>query len=104
MPGYQTAKTTVNLAAGARLPVPLTLAPVLALKLQFPSEGRVAINNEEPVTVQDGQFLRELPVGTYSVKILYRTQRHHRFCIRSPAGWAGCDHRASRARKRSPLF
>ena len=48
--------------------MPLTLAPVLALKLQFPSEGRVAINDEEPVTVQDGQFLRELPVGAYSVK------------------------------------
>ena len=68
LPGFQTAKTTVNLVAGARLAVPLTLAPVLALKLQFPSEGRVAINDEEPVTVQDGQFLRELPVGAYSVK------------------------------------
>jgi len=68
LPGFQTARTTVNLAAGARLAVPLALAPVLALKLQFPSEGRVAINDEEPVTVQDGQFLRELPVGAYSVK------------------------------------
>ena len=68
VPGFQTKKTTVNLSGGARLPVSLTLVPVLALKLQFPSEGRVAINDEDPVTVQDGQFLRELPVGTYSVK------------------------------------
>ncbi len=70
MPGYQTAKTTVSLAAGARLSVPLTLAPVLALKLQVPSEARVAINNEEPAVVSDGQFLRDLSVGTYAVKVL----------------------------------
>ena len=70
MPGYQTAKAAVNLAAGAHLSVPLTLAPVLALKLQMPSEARVAINNEEPAAVQDGQFFRDLPVGTYAVKIL----------------------------------
>ena len=69
LPGYQTTKTEVKLAGGARLAVPLTLPPVLALKLSFPSEGRVAINNEEPVTVTDGQFFRELPVGTYSVKL-----------------------------------
>src|ERR1019366_272984 len=68
-PGYQTTKTEVKLAGGARLAVPLTLPPVLALKLSFPSEGRVAINNEEPVTVTDGQFFRELPVGTYSVQL-----------------------------------
>src|SRR5262249_8003665 len=59
---------TKEVANGARVPVPLTLLPVLALKLQFPSDGRVAINNEDPITVQDGQFLREFPVGTYSVK------------------------------------
>ena len=70
MPGYQTAKTTVNLAGGARVSVSLTLAPVLALKLQLPSEGRVAINHEAPVTIQqDGQFFRELPVGTYAVNV-----------------------------------
>jgi hypothetical protein len=68
MPGYRTAKTTVNLAGGARLTVPLALVPVLALKLSFPSEGRVAIDNEEPV-VRDGQFFRDFPVGTYSVKL-----------------------------------
>jgi serine/threonine-protein kinase len=68
-PGYQAAKTTVNLAGGARVPVSLTLAPVLALKLLFSTESRVAINNEEPVTVHDGQFLRDLPVGTYSVRL-----------------------------------
>ena len=70
MPGYQTAKTTVNLTAGAHLPVPLRLTPVLALKLLMPSEARVAINNEAPVTVQDGQFFRDLPMGTYAVKVL----------------------------------
>ncbi len=70
MPGYQTAKTTVNLAAGTRLAVPLTLTPVLALKLQVPSEARVAINSEEPAAVPDGQFFRDLPVGTYAVKVL----------------------------------
>ncbi len=70
MPGYQTAKTTVTVAAGARLVVPLTLSPVLALKLQVPSEARVAINNEEPAAVPDGQFLRDLPVGTYAVRVL----------------------------------
>ena len=70
MPGYQTAKTTVTLAAGTRLAVPLTLGPVLALKLQVPSEARVAINNEEPAPVPDGQFLRDLPVGTYAVRVL----------------------------------
>src|ERR1035438_6101322 len=69
MPGYQTAKTSVNLPGGARVPVTLTLPPLLALKLLFPSEGRVAINSDAPVTVQDGQFLRELPVGTYSVRL-----------------------------------
>jgi hypothetical protein len=69
MPGYRTAKTTVNLAGGERLPVTLALVPVLALKLSFPSEGRVAINNEEPVTVRDGQFFRDFPVGTYSVML-----------------------------------
>jgi serine/threonine-protein kinase len=70
MPGYRTAKTTVNVVGGAPLPVALVLVPVLALKLSFPSEGRVAINNEEPVTVRDGQFSREeLAVGTYSVKL-----------------------------------
>jgi hypothetical protein len=67
-PGYQTKKVTVNLAGGARLAVPLNLVPVVALRLQFPAEGQVGINDEEPVTVQDGQFLRELPVGAYSVK------------------------------------
>src|SRR5260370_36759303 len=70
MPGFQTAKPPVNLAAGARLPGPLTLPPVLALKLQVPSEARVAINNEEPVPVPDGQFFRDVPVGTYAVKVL----------------------------------
>ena len=70
MPGYQTAKATVNLAQGARLAVPLTLSPVLALKLQVPTEARVAINNEEPAAVPDGQFFRDLPVGTYAVKVL----------------------------------
>src|ERR1019366_4992650 len=70
MPGYQTAKTTKNLAGGARVPVSLTLAPVLVLKLQLPSEGRVAINHEAPVTIQqDGQFFRELSVGTYAVNV-----------------------------------
>ena len=83
--------------------MPLTLVPVLALKLQFPSEGRVAINDEEPVTVQDGQFLRELSLGTYSVKFIYRPQQHRRFYIRSPAGWAGRDHRAAQLCKVSPL-
>jgi hypothetical protein len=69
MPGYRTLKTRVNLADGERRPVALALVPVLALKLLFPSEGRVAINNKEPVTVRDGQFFRELDVGTYSVKL-----------------------------------
>lgn len=69
MPGFRTAKTTVNLAGGAQVAVSLTLEPVLALRLFFPGEGRVSINNEEPVAVPDGQFLRELPVGTYSVKL-----------------------------------
>lgn len=69
MPGYQTAKTTVNLAAGARVALPLTLMPVLALNIRIPSEGSVAINKEEPVTIQDGQFFKDLPVGTYSVKV-----------------------------------
>ena len=70
MPGYQTAKATVNLTAGERHPVPLTLTPVLALKLQVPSEARVAINNEEPAAVPDGQLFRDLPVGTYAVKVV----------------------------------
>jgi eukaryotic-like serine/threonine-protein kinase len=69
MPGYQTAKATADVAAGARVPVSLTLTPVVMLKLQFPSEVRIAINNEEPVTVQDGPFLRELPAGAYAVKL-----------------------------------
>ena len=69
MPGYQTAKATVNLAAGARVAVPLTLSPVLALNIQISSEGSIAINKEEPVPIQDGQFFKDLPVGTYSVKV-----------------------------------
>ncbi|HEY1239888.1 MAG TPA: protein kinase [Bryobacteraceae bacterium] len=69
MPGFRPAKTSVNLTSGAQVPVSLTLEPVLALRLFFPGEGRVSINNEEPVTVQDGQFLREVPVGTYSMKL-----------------------------------
>ena len=67
LPGYQPALAKVVLTTASNSPVTLALVPVLALKLSFPSEGRVAINNEEPVTVKDGQFFRELPVGRYSV-------------------------------------
>jgi hypothetical protein len=57
LPGYQTKKIAVTVAGGAGQAVSLTLVPVVALKLQFPSEGRVAINNEDPVNVQDGQLV-----------------------------------------------
>ena len=69
LPGYETAKKTVNLAGGERLPVSLQLVPLLALNLLLPAEGRVAINDEPPVIVEDGQFQRNLPLGAYSVKI-----------------------------------
>ena len=69
LPGYETAKKTVNLAGGERLPVSLQLVPLLALNLLLPAEGRVAINDEPPVIVEDGQFHRNLPLGAYSVKI-----------------------------------
>ena len=69
MPGYQSAKQTVSLTGGARIPVTLELKPVLVLRLQFPADGSVAINNEGPVAVHDGQFLRDLLVGTYSVAL-----------------------------------
>jgi hypothetical protein len=69
MPGFRPAKTSVNLAGGSHAPISLTLEPVLTLKVLFSGEGRIAINNEEPVKVQDGQFLRDLSRGTYAAKI-----------------------------------
>ena len=69
MPGYKPAKTTVNLAVGGHVPVSLELTPVAALRLLVPPNGRIAINDEEAVTVPDGRYQRELPVGTYSVKL-----------------------------------
>src|SRR5581483_9160144 len=69
MPGFRPAKTSVNLAGGSHAPISLTLEPVLTLKVLFSGEGRIAINNEEPVKVQDGQFLRDFSRGTYAAKI-----------------------------------
>ena len=63
LPGFQTLKTTIELARGTHVPVALQLRPVLALKLLLPMDGRVAIDNEEPVIVQDGQFSREFALG-----------------------------------------
>ncbi len=69
LPGYQTLKRTVDLAGGAQVPVALTLLPVLALKLLLPMDGRVAIDDAEPILVEDGQFLREFSVGSHTVKV-----------------------------------
>ncbi len=69
LPGYQTLKRTVDLAGGAQVPVALTLLPVLALKLLLPMDGRVAIDDAEPVLVEDGQFLREFALGSHTVKV-----------------------------------
>ncbi len=68
LPGYQTLKRTVDLAGGTQVPVTLTLLPVLALKLLLPMDGRVAIDDAEPVLVEDGQFLREFALGAHTVK------------------------------------
>jgi serine/threonine-protein kinase len=69
LPGFQTLKTTIELARGTHVPVALPLRPVLALKLLLPMDGRVAIDNEEPVIVQDGQFSREFALGSHTVKV-----------------------------------
>ena len=69
LPGYQTLKRTIDLAGGAQLPVALTLLPVLALKLLLPMDGRVSIDNEEPVLVEDGEFLRKFALGSHTVKV-----------------------------------
>ncbi len=69
LPGYQTARATANLQAGARIPVTLTLTPILALKFLVPGDGQVTVNQEQPVKVEGGEFSRELTPGTYTVKI-----------------------------------
>ena len=56
LPGYQTAKKTMNLAGGDTTYRCAAARPLLALKLLLPADGRVAINDEAPVIVQDGQF------------------------------------------------
>jgi serine/threonine protein kinase len=69
LPGYRTAQATATLKAGARTPVELVLAPVLLFKVGLSADGQVAINGEQPETVVEGQFSRELSVGKYSVQI-----------------------------------
>jgi len=69
LPGYQPARATANLQAGVHSPLTLTLSPVVALRFFLPGDGKVAVNDEPPVPVEGGSFSRELPVGTYSVKI-----------------------------------
>ena len=60
---------TIDLARGTHVPVALALVPILALKLLLPTDGRVAIDNEEPVVVEDGQFSREFGLGSHTVKV-----------------------------------
>jgi serine/threonine-protein kinase len=69
LPGFAKATQTTELKAGARVPVALTLVPVLSLKLTLPTDGRVVIDNEEPVAVQDGQFARDFSPGTHNVRV-----------------------------------
>jgi serine/threonine protein kinase/predicted Zn-dependent protease len=67
--GYQTFTRTIDLARGTHVPVALPLVPILALKLLLPADGRVAIDNEEPVVVEDGQLSREFGLGSHTVKV-----------------------------------
>ena len=69
LPGYRTARASVNVKSGERTHVELVLTPILTLKVVLSGDGQVAINSEQPEHVPDGQFSKELPVGSYSVKI-----------------------------------
>jgi hypothetical protein len=68
LPGYRPAKSSAQLSPGAHLPISLTLEPVLALRLLFPAEGRVTVD-DQPVTLQNGQYVSDLSVGPHSVKL-----------------------------------
>jgi hypothetical protein len=67
LPGYQSATARVNLVP-KRSAVSLTLAPVLLLRIQC-SDGVVTVNGNQPEAIKDGLFLRQLPVGDYTVSI-----------------------------------
>ncbi len=69
LPGFQSAGAKINLAAGGHSPVALTLAPVLTLKLLCSSDGRVTVNDEPPTAIQDGQYIRQFPIGDYNIKL-----------------------------------
>lgn len=68
LPGYKTAVSKVDLAASGNSPVILTLVPVLTLKILC-SSGKVTVNEEEPAAIEDGQYVRQLPVGDYNIKV-----------------------------------
>ena len=69
LPGYQSAGAKVDLTAAARSSVALTLAPTLTLKILCSNDGKVTVNDEQPTAIQEGQFVRQLPVGDYDLKI-----------------------------------
>lgn len=68
LPGYRPAKSSAQLAPGGRLPISLTLEPVLALRLLFPADARVSVD-EQQVTLQNGQYVNDFSVGPHSVKV-----------------------------------
>jgi serine/threonine-protein kinase len=67
--GFQKASKTIELKGGANEAVTLPLVPVLSLKLTLPTDGRLAIDNQEPIAVQDAPIARDFPLGRHTVRI-----------------------------------
>lgn len=68
LPGFQDAIATPEVTVKGSAVV-LTLAPVAILRIHCSGDAKVTVNDEPSAPVQDGALVRQLPVGTYTVKI-----------------------------------
>jgi serine/threonine-protein kinase len=69
LPGYQSARASAQVQAGRRASIPLTLVPLLSLRILCTGNMKATIDNEEPVDIQEGQLVREFSSGKHLVKV-----------------------------------